>query len=181
MPRRLSFFAVCALVAVAGAGCTRARARTAADVPALAVPAPPPREVAASDPPPIEPTGAPFPTAGPTPPAPPVPPSPAPRPPARTPQAEPETRAEAPEPAPPRVLRPADAAEVGRVRELLTRTARDLGRINYGRLSAGGRGQYDQAKRFADQAEDAIRDGNLPFAHTLADKAATLAAALVGR
>jgi len=38
--------------------------------------------------------------------------------------------------------------------------------------------QYDTAKRFIQQAEDALKAKNFVFAEQLADKAATLAAAL---
>jgi hypothetical protein len=65
------------------------------------------------------------------------------------------------------------------VRDLLTRAQRDLARVNYGRLSADGRAQYDQSKRFSEQAEQALKERNLTFAFTLAEKAATLAAELV--
>jgi histone H3/H4 len=67
------------------------------------------------------------------------------------------------------------------VREMLTRASRDLSRVNYTRLSADGRAQYEQSKRFSAQAEDALRERNLVFAATLADKAATLAAELLAR
>ena len=66
------------------------------------------------------------------------------------------------------------------VRELLTRATRDLNRVDYGKLSADGRTQYEQSKRFSQQAEQALRDRNFVFASTLADKAATLATELLG-
>jgi hypothetical protein len=43
------------------------------------------------------------------------------------------------------------------------------------------RAQYDQSKRFTQQAEQALKDRNFVFAATLADKAAALAVELVGR
>jgi hypothetical protein len=67
------------------------------------------------------------------------------------------------------------------VRDVLVRATRDLGRVDYGKLSADGRAQYDQSKRFSQQAEQALKERNLVFATTLADKAATLAAQLLGR
>jgi len=76
---------------------------------------------------------------------------------------------------------PTDAAEEKRVMDLINRAERDLNRVNYRSLSAEGKAQYDQSKRFAAQAETAVKDRNLPFAQTLADKAATLAASLLGR
>ena len=41
--------------------------------------------------------------------------------------------------------------------------------------------QYDTAKRFAVQAEESLQARNLVFASNLADKAAALAAQLLGR
>jgi hypothetical protein len=67
------------------------------------------------------------------------------------------------------------------VRDLLTRAQRDLMRVNYVKLTTDGRAQYDQSKRFSEQAEQALKERNLTFASTLAEKAATLAAELVGR
>jgi hypothetical protein len=64
---------------------------------------------------------------------------------------------------------------------VLARAARDINQVNYSRLSAEGRSQYDQSKRFSIQAEQALRERNLVFAATLADKAATLATELLGR
>jgi hypothetical protein len=73
-----------------------------------------------------------------------------------------------------------DAVAEREVRELLQRAARDLKRTDYRKLTAEGRSQYDQSKRFADQAEQALKERNFVYATTLADKAATLAAVLVG-
>jgi hypothetical protein len=67
------------------------------------------------------------------------------------------------------------------VRDQLAQAARDLGRVDYGRLNADGKSQYDTAKRFIEQAEQAIKDKNLVMAATLATKAAGLASGLVGR
>jgi hypothetical protein len=76
---------------------------------------------------------------------------------------------------------PANAATERGGRDLLARAARDINQVNYSRLSAEGRSQYDQSKRFSIQAEQALRERNLVFAATLADKAATLATELLGR
>lgn len=75
---------------------------------------------------------------------------------------------------------PADVSAERGVRDILARAARDLNRVDYGRLSADGRAQYEQSKRFTTQAEDALKDRNFPFATTLADKAAQLATELLG-
>ena len=57
--------------------------------------------------------------------------------------------------------------------------ARDLGRVNYQALDADGRAQYDTARRFMQQADEALKGRNVMFAGKLADKAATMAAVLV--
>jgi actin cytoskeleton-regulatory complex protein PAN1 len=181
-----------ALVAASAqlAACAKARAQTVADGPPLAMTAPPPRVLAPVEQP-LE--AAP---AVPEVPAAPAPRAPAPPPPRRAAVANPPAEAEArpePEPvtlspAPPldpgRELRAApstaDAAAERQVRDLLMRAARSLARVDYRRLSSEARSQYEQSKRFSDQAEDALRDRNFPFAATLADKAFTLAAQLGG-
>ena len=160
-------------------GCAKAQAKSAPDGPALQVPQPPSRViVAASEPPPL-PVEAPVAPA-----LQPAPPVVAPRP-ASVPRAarpDPPTEAPAPNRVENRTLRaPGDLARERAIRERLTGASADLTRADYGRLSIGARGQYDQAKRFIQQAEQAIKDQNLAFASTLADKAATLAADLAGR
>ena len=57
----------------------------------------------------------------------------------------------------------------------------ELSRIDYRALNPDARTQYDTAKRFIRQADDAIRSKNLVFAKSFADKAATIAAQLGGR
>lgn len=190
---RVWLLIVCVVQAALFAGaCAKARAETAPDGPPLEMPAAPPRVLAPVDPPP--------PIAVTVPETPPVVEQ---RPPVRPPvrrangtPAEAEARPEPPPPAPvaaqpppepvpteTRELRAAPSsnavdAERG-VRELLTRAARDINRVDYGKLSADGRSQYEQSKRFSQQAEQALRDRNFVFAATLADKAATLATELL--
>lgn len=179
----------CALVALLGSGCAKPRAASMPVAPPLEVPAPPargflppeqPLPAAASVP------EAPVPAIAPT-----VPRPPAPRRAGGLP-VEPEPR---PDPAPAagasgspdpsRELRAASAAADAQaeraVRDTLARSTRDLGRVNVSRLSADGRAQFEQARRFAQQAEQALATRNLLFAATLADKAASLAADLAGR
>ena len=72
-----------------------------------------------------------------------------------------------------------NAATERNVRDLLASAARDLNRIDYRRLSAEGRETYDQSRRFSQQAQEALKERNVAFAATLADKAATLAAELI--
>ena len=67
------------------------------------------------------------------------------------------------------------------IRAKLDNATRDLNRVDYGRLPKAARDQYDQAKRFATQAEEHIRAKNLVYARTLADNSAKIAAELVSR
>ena len=177
-------------IGVCGIGnfaCAKAQAKTVPQGPPLDVPSPPARVLAPVEEPVIEVAPPPeVPAAA-------APPRTPPRPPVRRaepqPPADPAPVAVAPpvEPAPeaPRELRPAspagDAVAEKGVRDTLALAARDLGGVNYGRLSADAKAQYDQSKRFTQQAEQALKDKNFVFAATLADKAATLAAGLTGR
>jgi hypothetical protein len=184
--------AVCLLAACVGPACAKSRPLVVAEAPAaLALPEPPPRVIVPAE----EPLAA-----GPVPPEVPAsvtPPRAAARPPVRRPAAastDGDARQETPTavvevpvptvPAETRELRSApaagDASAERVVRDLLNRAARDLARTDYRRLSADARAQYDQSKRFSDQAEQALRERNFPFAQTLADKAAVLAGALIG-
>ena len=63
----------------------------------------------------------------------------------------------------------------------MTRASSQLQAIDYGRLSADAREQYDRAKSFIREADDALRARNLPYAQSLTDKAVALAAQLGGR
>jgi hypothetical protein len=99
---------------------------------------------------------------------------------------EPPKAAEEPRPAAPattlQTTSPASEGEVERaVRATLVRATSDLNRVDYRGLNADARTQYDTAKRFIQQSDDAIRAKNLVFAKNLADKAAALAAQLAGR
>ncbi|MEO8679374.1 MAG: hypothetical protein ABI665_10030 [Vicinamibacterales bacterium] len=175
MMRALRFGWVVIVAATLSACAAKAQARTEIDLPLLDPPPPPPRVVATYpeeiEPAPLvvpatqEPTGA--------------------RPPTRP--ARPETRPETAhqEPAPPAAERPSltlspapgtEAQTEVAVRAMLTRAARDLSRVNPATLSADGRAQFETARRFLQQAEEALRGHNLVYAGTLADKAATLAA-----
>ena len=55
------------------------------------------------------------------------------------------------------------------------RRPRDLERVVYQSLDADGRAQYDTARRFMQQADEALKARNVVFAGKLADKAATMA------
>jgi hypothetical protein len=161
------------LLACLALGCASAPSRAPTAVP-LEIPDPPPR--ASIEPLPL-----------------PEPPQPAPpdRPASRPQAAEPAARANRPAPSPPPLeanptappvpaaeLRPgggAGAPSVSQVREILTRTLQKLDSIDRRRLSAGRQTDYDTARRFAAQAEAAIKANNLLLARYLAEKAETLA------
>ncbi|HET7616873.1 MAG TPA: hypothetical protein VFK20_00080 [Vicinamibacterales bacterium] len=178
--------------ASAMSACASAQAKTAADRPSLSVPPPPPRIFG-----PIEST-----PAAPEP-VPDLPPAPAPNRPPRTtpsrepaakepvkPETRPETVPEQPAPTPPATAtvpqlstpQTVDSTEASKtVRVTLDRANGMLSGVDYQRLSAERRTQYDTAKRFIQQAQDAIAGGNLVYAQSLAEKADTIAKELAGK
>ena len=176
--------AMCALSAALAGGCAKARAETVPDGPPLATPQPPSRVFAPIEEEPL--VSSPVAEA---------PVAPAPRVPAntqparRTPPPEPEKPAPAPAPAAsveaPRVLSavsaPLDPEAEKRINELLRNAKGDLSRVDYRGLTRGGREQYDSAKGFTEEAEKALKERNFIYAQTAADKAAKLAAELLGR
>ena len=183
---RLLLFGFCLLpMALLGGACAKARAESAPEGPPLQIPLPPEHVLVPVEPP-DETASAPEPEPGP-PAAAAGPRTPAARPaPAAKPQPTPPVAAAPPaqplsEPRELTAPSPASGANERSVRDLLTRATRDLGRVDYTRLSTDSRAQYDQSKRFSEQAEQALKERNLIFAATLADKAATLAAELLGK
>lgn len=185
---RWATLAVCGVVllgAFTGA-CAGAQARVTVEPPALEVPLAPPRNVEpilAADAGPIEPAPDPV-EANVKPPAQPARPGPArPRPEPEPPADAAATNAVAP-PVPTSTLQtiPSDReSQVQRsVRASLDGAIANLNRVEYQRLGADARANFDQARRFIAQAEEALRARNLVFAATVADKAVTLAAQLAG-
>jgi hypothetical protein len=179
---------------VATSGCFHARTKTVADSPPLEMPPPPPRVVETVDatppPPPLplvqEPEHQPV--------------LPPPRPATRA-EAPPQAKPETPKVEPPLVVEPprvTDEAQkpptplqmtpAGAEREVeraihaaIAHANADLKRVNVRALNVDARTQYDTAKRFIEQAEDAMKKRNLVFAQSLAEKAQGLAAQLAGR
>ena len=181
-----------ALFCLCLSACATTHAKGGSDAPALDMPAPPPRVVDATEVDPPQPATLPDEPARHTPPPPSSRRPPPPRsdanrqsePPPSTPPAEaPKPSAEPPKPPPALQTTPTDVAEKEeqQIRTLLGRANTDLGHVDYQRLNADARTQYDTAKRFVTQAEDALRTKNLVFARSVADKAATLAAQLAGK
>lgn len=158
------------------------------EMPPLDVPAPPPRLVepsASEEPPPgpvlAEPAILPTPpsaeTTAPPPASTPTPAEPKPAP------AQPVGNA--PRTQPPTTLQTVPTQEGGKIERsiiaLIRRAVDDLNRVNYQALGSVAKANYDQAKRFIAQAQEALKAKNLVFAETVADKAATLAGGLAGR
>jgi outer membrane biosynthesis protein TonB len=182
--------AVVALVAALSAGCATTQARVAVEPPQpLSVPPAPPRIIVPTDPtPPPPPEETPAPVV-------PTRPRPARSAPRTDPRAEPPKPAETVDatkppngqdapavtaPAPTLEMQPGDRGE-GAVRQQLGKASEDLGRVNYSGLSADLKAQYDTAKRFITLGEQALREQNLIFAATLADKAGAIATLLLRR
>jgi hypothetical protein len=61
------------------------------------------------------------------------------------------------------------------VRDRLVRARQKLDSIDQNRLNAGRRTDYDSARRFLSQAEEAVKENNLLLAESSVDKAETLA------
>ena len=170
------------LTASLGACAAKAQVRTEAPLPPLDPPPPPPRVVAiyTPEPEPIPLTPAVEPAPPVRPPSRPARPEQKPEPPANSP--EPVESAARPVPAPSLTLTPTPGSEsqtVAAIRDLLGRATRDLSRVNSASLNNDGRAQYDTARRFIQQAEEALKARNIVYAGKLADKAATMAAVLV--
>jgi hypothetical protein len=184
---------LCLLAVVALSACAHGEAKTIVELPPLDMPAAPPRVVEATEPQqpavvslPDEPRTNLRPRAA-TPAQRPADPQRAADPP-KTDQVATEPAHPVDEPTktpPPTTLQTTPTQREGeverRVRTLIAQAMNDLNRVNYQALSVDARNQYDTAKRFATQAEEALRARNLVFASNLADKAAALAAQLLGR
>ena len=178
---RLAFAVVVAL-ALAASACVSAQAKGEPGGPALAPPVPPPHTIIPVEIAEEEPAVPPAPSA----PEPAVvrplsrPHAPKPEKPVEKPAdvPDPATVPAQPPPAPP-LQTTANVAGVERtIRARMAQASRDLDRTDYRALNAERRSQYDTAKRFIQQADEALKVKNLVFAEQLADKAATLAAAL---
>lgn len=186
-PSATTLMLLVALTAFSGAGsaCRRPPVKTTPMMPPLEVPPPPPRNVEPADtqtPQPMPLVDAPVRTVE----RPRATPPPQPR------EARPEPKVEAPaEPKPAEEVRSgatlqttpsASEGELERkVRAILQTATNDLNRVDYRRLNADVQMQYDTAKGFVRQAEEALAKKNLVFAQTMAEKAATMASQLAGR
>jgi hypothetical protein len=182
--RLLALVFACALLSGA---CAKRQARVE-PVPPLAVPDAPPRVIAPAQlPEPVEEiAGPPEPAPAPAQPPRKPPARPAPKQDAKEEPQKPEPVAETPADAPPaptlRTPQTAnDQAADRRVRDTLQGATRTLSAVDYSGLNPNGKSQYDTAKRFIEQAEEALKNKNYVFATYLSEKADTLARGLQGR
>ena len=188
MKTTLRAAAAAVLVGLAGAACTSARADTTVERPALEVPPPPPRVVAAvpARPPyqlePVENILI----------SPPTPPKPR----RETPNQKIEPKPEEPKPlepppAAPPVQQPAapqlrlpessGSPQASQINEVIRNAREILTKVDYDRLPAAARKAYKESQIFATQAENELKTNNLAIAKEFADKAEGLAKALQGR
>ena len=190
--RALSYIAAAAAIVTlplwTGA-CARLHARTAG--PALETPVPPARVIPKASPPiesqPIV-ASPPVQEVQPATPTTINPPDAAPPPPVPTPAvAPPPVAAERPaqpaaaEPPPTLQTTANPTAAEQHTKAVLYSATQNLDRIDVRTLSADAKAQYDIARRYVEQANDALNEKKFEFAQQLADKAATLAALLQRR
>lgn len=168
-------------VAMGAGACATTQAKAVVDRPALEVPPVPPRV--------IEPAPAPLEAPEPVPELPPAPANPRPRPPQRDatkPEPKPEIPAVEPEPATPPPAQPAvpplrtgsspDSAEAVRIiTEIRNRAKKLLDGTDYRKLTREQQAQYDNAKLFIDEADEALKAKKFEFARGVAEKAERLA------
>jgi hypothetical protein len=188
MRKSLLAFSLAGLVASAACASAQAKGKPE-DRPALMVPSPPARIIEPAEV--VEPvadlpsapsaTGAPPASRSPRP-APPKPPTSEARPETK-PGDPPATPVEPPPPATPPVRTPqtADPTVAKAVRTTIDTARGILNGVNYGPLSNVRKKAYNDAKLLLQQAEDALKEGNLAFAQGVASKAETLAKELAGR
>ena len=188
-----ALLAILPFVLAAASACASAQAKSA-DKPTLDVP-PPPAHVVELPAEPLEPVGE-ITSPDVTPPArsgraprepSPKPETPKPQP-AKPDAPPPPTDTPAPVAAPPapapqlKTPQTADtSAAAGKVRTTIDRAKNTLSTVNYGPLSNERKKAYDDAKLFLQQAEDALKEGNIVFAQAVATKGETLARELAGR
>jgi outer membrane biosynthesis protein TonB len=170
------------------AACSSGRAQVIEDKPTLVVPPVPARNIEPPppvEPPPVDPPEDPTPAVDP----PPSKPKSAPRnetKPESKPENPPEaTSAAAPNPPPVAPLRtpttPSGPEAARQVRESLARTDSILSRVDYQKLTGDRRANYDQAKSFMSQADEALKKEDVTLARSFADRAENIAKMLEAR
>jgi outer membrane biosynthesis protein TonB len=179
---RIHTLAVLLVTALSGAGCVTSRAQIPEPPPALVVPPVPPRAIEppvivepSVEPPPVEPLPAPVATSKP----------PRPRPAADKPEPKqeppPDSGATVPTPPPVAPLRSAatpSGPDVPRqIREILETTQKMLDKVDPGTLekSDDRKGNFEQAKAFLRQADEALKKEDLTLARSFAERAQNIA------
>jgi hypothetical protein len=76
---------------------------------------------------------------------------------------------------------PDEAKALQLLNETISRAGRTLSTIDYRALPRPSQIQYDMAKRFIEQSEEAMKTRNYTAAQLMAEKAATIAKELAGR
>jgi hypothetical protein len=193
LQQAISALGLCAICATAAA-CASAEAR-GADSPGLVIPPPPAHVVPITAEPVLEPVGeSPTPPASGTARPPARPPAPRPATGEAKPEAKPSTtdpKADQPPPsdsaapvvpvAPaPQLRTPESTGAEAAIHASIDRARGLLNTVDYRHLNNARRRAYDDAKTFAQQAEDALKAGNVVFAQSVATKAETLAKQLAG-
>jgi outer membrane biosynthesis protein TonB len=181
------------LLTIGLSACASGRAQVIEDRPTLAVPPVPPRTIEAQ--PPVEPPAA-EPIVEPVPP---LPPAPKPRPNrsasnSNTTEPKPDPKPEqtgeaanaaAPNSPPVAALRtpstPSGPEATRQVKEALQRTNGILSKVDYQKLSTEKRENYDMAKAWMQQADDAIKKDDLRLALSFAERAENIAKQLESR
>jgi hypothetical protein len=184
MTKTLFALPFAALIPLLGACASASATGKAADRPDLVIPPPPSHVVPITPEPIVEPVGEvpSLPSTGaPKPPARPAAPRPAPdsRTEAKPGEVKPETPPETtPQPVPQPPAAPAPQLRTAEstttqvaVRATIDRTKSILSTVDYRQLTNVRKRAYDDAKRFLQQAEDALKGGNEVFAKGVADKA----------
>jgi predicted component of type VI protein secretion system len=194
----MRLYLIAPLVGLLATACASAQAKGSSDKPSLGVPPPPPHvvELPAE---PLEPVGEI--TSAPTGTSPsasrssrPAAPKPQPgeakpeakgdNPPTAPPPTTPEPAPALPPPPSPQLRTPQTAdtsAAEKTVRTTIDRAKNTLSTVDFGPLSNERKKAYNDAKLFLQQAEDALKEGNIVFAQAVATKAETLAHELAGR
>jgi len=197
----MRLYLIVLLAGLLGTACASAQAKGSPDTPGLNVPTPPPHEIELPAEP-LEPVGEvmaapPGTSPGTSRSARPA----APKPetakgteakPGETKPENPPAPATNPEPAPPlppaapapqlKTPQTADTSGAAKaVRSTIDRARNTLGAVNFGPLSNERKKAYNDAKLFLQEAEDALKEGNIVYAQAVATKAETLARELAGR
>jgi len=105
------------------------------------------------------------------------------------PAAQSATPAETPAPALPppapapqlRTPQTADTSAAAKVRATIDHARNSIGTVNFGPLSNERKKAYNDVKQYCQEAEDALKEGNIVYAQAVAAKAEKLAVELAGR